>query len=429
MLAGPPDTKTLKSSCSTGDRLPARAAHVTTIAESLAVLLGSQLGAIGAAGYDVAGISAPGPAARSLGVRHIAVPFVRSTGLTPFSDLRALSALLRIFRRERFTIVHTHTAKPDLYAAIAARVAGVPIVVSTLHGFYFHDLMPRRKRRFWVALARLGMRFCDAVLSQNPEDVETAVRERICPPGKIELLGNGIDVVRFDRVRVDEAAVARLRAELGLQAGWPVVGFVGRLVAEKGVLELLQAAREVRAAHPRVRLLLVGMFDQAKRDAVSAEAAAAHGVADICTFAGHREDMPELYSLMDLLVLPSHREGFPRTPMEAAAMGVPVVATDIRGCRTAVEDGRNGVLVPLKNAAALAGAMASLLGDPERCRAMGREGRLIALERFDERAVFAKVLATYERLLAAKGLPRPTPLPAAYREMAGDAAREVEARE
>ncbi|MCW5800888.1 MAG: glycosyltransferase family 4 protein [Deltaproteobacteria bacterium] len=380
-------------------------AHVTTIADSLELLLLDQLRAIRGAGYTVTGLSAAGPATAVLaraGIPHLAVPFVRASGLTPLADLRALGHLVRTFRRERFAVVHTHTAKPDLYAAIAARAAGVPIVVTTLHGFYFHDDMPRRTRRLFVHLARAGMACCDAVLSQNPEDIDTAIRERICPPSKIALLGNGIDVERFDRARIPAATTADLRRELGIPPGAPVVGFVGRLVAEKGVPELLAAAAAVRARVPDVRFLFVGWHDRAKQDAIDPSAAARHGIADRCVFTGHRRDIPELMSAMDLFVLPSHREGFPRTVMEASAMGLPVIATRIRGCRTAVDDGETGVLVPPRDPGALATAIAEILGAPDRARAMGRAGRRLATARFDQRTVFATVLATYERLLRAR---------------------------
>jgi glycosyltransferase involved in cell wall biosynthesis len=123
-----------------------------------------------------------------------------------------------------------------------------------------------------------------------------------------------------------------------------------------------------------------------------------------CVFAGFRQDMPELYRAMDVFVLPSHREGFPRAPMEASAMKVPCVVTDVRGCRQAVAHGGNGLLVPVGDPHALAEAILDLLADPGRARRMGEDGRRRALEEFDQRRVFAIVLAQYETLLAAKGL-------------------------
>src|SRR5690606_10516281 len=135
---------------------------------------------------------------------------------------------------------------------------------------------------------------------------------------------------------------AKLERELGIQPGEPVVGFVGRLVEQKGILELLDAMRQVRAKIPNVRLLIVGPLDSEKKDALTVDVAKRYGLEDACVFTGMRQDMPELYALMDVFVLPSHREGFPRSPMEASAMSVPSVVTDIRGCRETVLEGETG---------------------------------------------------------------------------------------
>jgi glycosyltransferase involved in cell wall biosynthesis len=156
-----------------------------------------------------------------------------------------------------------------------------------------------------------------------------------------------------------------------------------------------------------VHFLFVGSIDPSKPDAIRPETAEEYGIADVCHFLGSRRDLPELYALMDVFVLASHREGFPRTPMEASAMRVPCVLTDIRGCREAVEDGHNGFLVPLGDVQALADRIVELLKDGEQRRKMGEEGRRIALERFDERIVFEKVKAEYARLLQEKGLDLP----------------------
>jgi glycosyltransferase involved in cell wall biosynthesis len=287
---------------------------------------------------------------------------------------------------------------------LAARLAGVPIVVNTLHGFYFHDRMPTMWRRFHIAMEKIAARCSDVILSQNSEDMHTAVAEGICSPDKIKYLGNGIDVTRFNRARLNEGVLARTRLELGLPVGTPVVGFVGRLVAEKGLLELLQAARIIRGRLPEVRFLFIGPLDLEKSDAFRPKLAHEYGVADVCTFTGMRQDLPELYAVMDVFVLPSHREGFPRSLMEASAMQVPCVATNIRGCREAVIPGQNGTLVPLHDVPVLADAIIDLLNNRDKACQLGGEGRRLALERFDEQLIFEKVKAEYQRLLIVKGL-------------------------
>lgn len=385
-----------------------KVAHVTTSAISLRYLLLNQLGTLREGGYAVIGISSPGEDARTLevrGIEHRAVTMTRR--LTPLRDLRSLAALVRLMRRERFTIVHTHNPKPGLLAQLAARLAGVPVVVNTLHGFYFHEGMGPWARRFYKAIEKVAALCSDVVLSQNEEDVSTAVREGIVDPGRIEVLGNGIDLDRFDPARLPAPARSRVRAALGIAEGARVVGFVGRLVAEKGVPELLRAAHLVRDVIPEARFLLVGGSDPEKPGSLTSDAARLAGVDDTCVFTGVRHDLPELYRAMDVFALPSHREGFPRAPMEAAAMGLPCVVTDIRGCRQVVAHGQNGLRVPVGDASRLAQALIELLGSPDVASRMGAEGRRRALREFDERRVFATVLATYGRLLRAKGLPVP----------------------
>lgn len=385
-----------------------RVAHVTTIDQSLRYLLLNQMRSIADAGYQVTGISAPGPDVPALeahGIRHIAVPLTRR--LTPLADMRALLRLYRVFRRERFTIVHTHTPKPGLLGQLAARMAGTPAVINTIHGFYFHEHMPPAQQRFYITMERIAARCSDLILSQSSEDLETALRLGICSPERIQWLGNGIDIRRFDPGRIDPQRLAHLRRALGVPPDTPVVGFVGRLVAAKGVIELARAVQQVQSRVGPVTLLIVGGVDREKVDALTPEAIQAAAGTTTCVFAGVRQDMPEMYALMDVFALPSYREGFPRAAMEASAMGVPCVVTDVRGCREAVEHGRNGFLTPLHDVDALAEAIVRLLQDDNLRAAMGSAGRSMARERFDEQQVFQRVIGAYRRVLREKGLPAP----------------------
>ncbi len=365
-----------------------RVAHITTIDMALRYLLLNQMRSIHAAGYDVVGISSAGPDVpiiEAAGIPHIAVPMSRN--LTPWTDLLSLLRLYWTIKQGNFTIVHAHNAKPILIGQLAARMAGVPIVLETAHGFYFHDNMPAHWRRFYIIIETIAALCAEVILSQNREDIQTAIREGICKPDKITHLGNGIDIERFDRARLNTDALRLEREALGIAPDAPVVGFVGRLVEEKGILELFAAMQHVVRHVPNARLLIVGPIDQHKADALKPETAAQYGLQEVCVFTGLRHDMPEMYALM-----------------EASAMGVPCVATDIRGCREAVEHERNGLLVPLRDADALAAALLDLLTHSERAQRMAAAGRALAQERFDERLVFAKVKAEYARLLREKGL-------------------------
>ena len=397
-----------------GAEMTHKAAHITTISSSLKLLLLNQLRYLQATGYEVVGISAPGPAAQALteaGIRHIPVPLSRR--MTPAADFAAFWKLYRVMRQERFTIVHGHTPKGEFLGQMAARLAGVPIVVDTFRGIYYRSDMHPVWRWLFLRAAQSAAACADVVLSQSREAMEMALREGVCPPEKIKYLGNGIDLQRFDRRHISEEEIATLRREFNISPTAQVVGFLGRLVAEKGILELLAAVPKILAQVPQAHFLFVGWTDHDKPDALTAEVAAQQGVAKYCTFAGFRKETPSCYALMDVFVLPSHRESYPRAPMEAAAMGIPCVVTDIPGCREVVESDRNGILVPLGDISALADAIIGLLRDRERAREMGLYARELAISRFDEQRVFEKVVAEYTRLLRIKGFACPQSNPTA----------------
>jgi glycosyltransferase involved in cell wall biosynthesis len=384
-------------------------AHIGTVDFGLRFQMLDQLRHLRRAGYDVTAISSPGPDVPrfvAAGIRHMPVSISRHS-FSPLADVRALLGLWRLMRLERFTIVHTHNPKPGVLGQIAARLAGVPIVVNTVHGFYFHERQRPPQRRFYMALEKLAGRVSDVVFIQSAEDVRTALQQRIAAPEKVRHLGNGVDLRRFSRAAVAGQDPAAMRREVGLPPSGPVIGFVGRLVKEKGILDLFAAARLVRERVPDVQFLLVGRVDEDKHDAVRPELASAYGVADICHFSGPRDDMPELLALMDLFVLPSYREGLPRAVLEASAMEIPCIVTDVRGNREAVRHGVTGVIVPPADPAALAGAIVELLTDRENARRMGTEGRRMAMAQFDEQSVFAVITTEYARQLRARGLPAP----------------------
>jgi glycosyltransferase involved in cell wall biosynthesis len=376
-----------------------RLLHLTTTDISLALLLGPQLQAFAEAGYEVVTASAPGPYVTQLeavGLQHL--PLRHTTrAMAPHRDAAALVEVWRLFRRVRPAIVHTHNPKPGLYGRLAAGAARVPVVVNTVHGLYALPEDSRAKRAIVYGLERMAARCSDAELVQNPEDLEVMAGFGI-PRAKLHLLGNGVDLARFDPDRISPDRRAAVRAELGAAPDDVVCGAVGRLVAEKGYSELFAAAAALTTtAH--VKVVVIGPEEPDKADAVTPEElrqARSRGI----QLLGARDDMEDLYAAMDMYVLASHREGFPRSAMEAAAMGLPVVATDIRGCRQVVDHGRTGVLVPPRDVEALAATISALADDEPRRRAMGRAGRAKAAAEFDDRRVIDLTLGVYERLLA-----------------------------
>ena len=379
-----------------------KVAHLTTVDLSLQFLIRPQLLSIIELGGEAIGISAPGEWVEGLeaaGVRHI--PLESSTrGMAPSSDLKAAMQLWRTLRRERPDILHTHNPKPGLYGRILGRLAGVPIVVNTVHGLYATPDDRLAKRLVVYLLEAVASRFSDAELIQSSEDLALISKWRIAPAGKARLLGNGVNLDRF--TAEGGRGRAAMRAELGLEPGQIAVGMVGRLVEEKGYPELFEAARQL---DDRYVVFVIGPDDTSKGDSLPTELvdkARADGV----RFLGMRTDVDDLYRALDIFVLPSHREGFPRAAMEAAASGLPVVATDIRGCREVVEDGVNGLLVPVRDPASLAKAIQTIGDDPQLRARMGSAGDERARRLFDESAIVGIVLDAYRQVAVEKGLVR-----------------------
>lgn len=370
-----------------------RLLHVTTTDISLDLLLGPQLRAFAAAGFEVHTASAPGPHVAALtatGLVHH--PLRHATrALAPHRDVAAFAELHRLFRRLRPDIVHTHNPKPGVYGRLAARVAGVPLVVNTQHGLYAQPTDRAARRLPVYALERLAAAASHVELVQSPEDIDTLVRLGV-PRSKLRLLGNGVDLERF--APPAPGVRAAVRAELGVGDDQVVVGAVGRLVWEKGYAELLTAARALLSRRDDVAVVVAGPFDPDKGDPLDVADVTAAEHAGV-RFLGMRDDPERLYAAFDLYVLASHREGFPRSAMEAAASGLPVVATDIRGCRQVVDPGVTGELVPVRDPAALEAAIERLVDDPGRRRTMGAAAVAKAATDFDQRTVISRTLDAY----------------------------------
>lgn len=379
-----------------------RVAHLTTVDLSLRFLVFAQLRSIDDLGGEAIGISAPGPWVpdiQAIGVRHLPLPS-STRGVAPLDDVKAAWQLWRHLRRENVDILHTHNPKPGLYGRILGRLAGIPIVVNTVHGLYAAPDDPWIKRAIVYTLEGVAARFSDDELVQSREDLELMLRLRMVPRDRARHLGNGVDLHRFDPDNPTRRSRADVRAELEIGDDDVVVGIVGRLVAEKGYPELFEAFRQLDDGY---RLIVIGPEDPDKPDSLNPESVArARG--DGVTFLGMRSDVDDLYQAMDIFVLPSHREGFPRAAMEAAAMGVPVIATDIRGCREVVDHGVNGMLVPVQDPDALAAAITTLGESADLRDEMSRAAQTKAASTFDEERVVERVLSSYRAVARRKGL-------------------------
>ena len=345
------------------------------------------------AGHEVVGLCSDGPLldeVRQAGFRVETVTIARSYNL--LRHIGTYRRLVALFRREGFDIVHVHTPVAALIGRLAAARAGVPRVAYTAHGFYFHERMSWAKRVVHIALEWLGGRFTHVLFTQASEDAGTVRRLRLTRARVIEAIGNGVDPARFGPPADPAGHRARIRAALGTAEDAVVIMVVGRLVAEKGYPELFEAMAGLDA-----ELWVVG--DRLESDHASTIDQSLSRIADDPALArrirllGYRRDVADLLRAADIFTLPSHREGMPRSILEAMMCALPVVATDIRGSREEVVPGETGALVPVEDVSALAQALDRLIRDPALRAAQGAAGRSRALATFDEARIVARQLA------------------------------------
>jgi len=382
----------------------ARVAVVCAIDLSVKALLKAQIEAMQDAGYDVVAVCSDGPEVPQLRAEGLSVETVTILRrVSPWADIKAVWRLAGLFRRRQIDIVHTHTPKAAFLGQVAAWLARVPIRINTVHGFYYFAEPPGVKRWLFKTLEIRACRLATRVLSQSREDVDLAVRERLIPAEKLAWIGNGIDLDRFNPDRFAPGEGPAVRKELDIPEDAFVIGIVARMVREKGVRELFQAFAEFRRQVPNAYLLHIGFVDRSRSDEVTPERAREMGIGEFCRFMGQRDDIPRLMTALNVYCLPSYREGYPRSVMEANAMGLPAIVTDIRGNREAVLEGVNGLIVPVRDAAALAAGMIRLFEDDALREALSTGARRRAEQEFDEQRICRAVLGVYRRELARVG--------------------------
>jgi glycosyltransferase involved in cell wall biosynthesis len=329
-------------------------------------------------------------AAARYGVEVTVVPELRRD-ISPVHDARALARLWRLMRDGAFDVVHTHSTKAGVIGRVASRLAGVPVVVHTVHGMPFHEFNGPLTNRSYKLAERLAGRVSDCLICVSEKDRALAIEERIVPPARVVTIPPGIDLARYrpgPRPGVREA--------LGLPPDGPVVGMIARLDAQKAPEDFLLAAASVLARVPDATFVLVGDGDLRARLAALAQA---RGLGSRFVLAGARSDVPDVLAVLDVFVLPSLWEGLPLAILEAMAMARPVVATRIPGTVEIVRDEVTGLLVPPRQPPQLAEAILSLLADTGRARAMGEEGRRRIQDGYDARSMTARIQALYLQLL------------------------------
>jgi glycosyltransferase involved in cell wall biosynthesis len=367
-----------------------RIGHLTTIPASQRVLLGTEIDHLVHAGHDVVAIAGPAdgddalPDWPSPARPRVAVVPSLTRRADGWADVRALIELVGLLRRLRLDVLHAHMPKTGWIGRVAGRLAGVPVVVNTCHGLYARQARSIPAKVVALALEAVTARLSDAELFQNGDDY--ALMRRWEGRRKCRVIGNGIDLARW---RPDGTGRDRVRAELAVADGELLVGGVGRLIEHKGVREFGAAAERLRE---RARFVWVGPEERVKSSRVVPTSSAV-------SFLGPRADMLDLYSALDVFVLPSYTEGLPRSAMEAAACGVPLVLTDVPGCRELGIDGVHARFVPPRDVDALTAAVAELIDSAEQRRELARRACARARATYDQRRIAAELEHLYGQLL------------------------------
>jgi len=374
---------------------------LTTVPMTLNFFRG-QAGFLKERGFVVHAVSSLGDELQEFGRREgVPVHAVAMTrAVTPLRDLAALFRLVHLFRHLRPTIVHAHTPKGGVLGVLAARLAGVPLVMYTIMGLPFASASGLKRWVLWLS-EMASCRGAHQVLAVSQAMRRQALTHGLCPPQKIEVLGpgsiNGVDAEgRFNPARFPDPVKKQLRASLGLPSGALVLGFVGRIVRDKGIQELAEAWRELRRRHPNLYLVVVGREEP--QDPIPPAARQALRSDPRVVFTGPVADPAPYYAIMDLVVLPTYREGFPVMPLEAAAMGLPVVATTVDGCPEAVVNGLTGMLVPPRDSPSLTKALNALISDAEMRKRLGKAGRERVLKKFKPTVIWNIIYNNYTNL-------------------------------
>ena len=381
--------------------------HVTTVPQSLFFLRG-QVGYMKDRGFDIHGLSSPGEfLSRFAEQEHVVVhPVEMPRRITPIRDLAAVVRIWNVLRQVRPQIVHAHTPKGGVLGMVSAWLARIPVRIYHMRGLPF-TTASGWKRALLIWSERISCRLADQVFCVSSSVRQVALENGLCPPDKIAVLargsGNGVDAVRrFNGADLSPALRDETRGRYEIPCDALVLGFIGRIVRSKGIIELAGAWKRLRDEFPNLHLLLVGPYEA--QDPISPEVDEELRRDARVHLIGEEWNTPPLYAAMDVLALPTYREGFPNVLLEAAGMKVPVVATRVPGCTDAVQDDVTGKLVPPYDSGRLAAAVKEYLNDPELRRRHGTAARDWVLREFRPQGIWQAIHQEYVRCLRGKGL-------------------------
>lgn len=370
--------------------------RITTISATLDLLLRGQLGFLNTY-YEVVGIAFGEESLQEIsqreGIRTINIPMSRKISL--WEDFQSLALLINLFFKEKPYIVHANTPKASLLSMIAAWITGVPHRIYTVTGLRF-ETTTGNFRHLLLTMEKITCWCATKVIPEGEGVKRTLIRENITSkPLKVILYGNinGVNIEYYDRTIHVRLLASKIREE-----GKFTFCFVGRIVKDKGINELVLAFVRLTKVYPEIRLLLIGTFEM-DLDPVSSEIEHTILNHSSISFVGFQQDIRPYLSASDALVFPSYREGFPNVVLQAGAMGLPSIVTDINGCNEIIEDGVNGIIIPPRDEETLYDAMKFFVEHRDTdVRAMAEKARPIIVDRFEQHKVWEALLAEYQSL-------------------------------
>jgi glycosyltransferase involved in cell wall biosynthesis len=325
-------------------------------------------------------------------------------GVNPLGDLKTFFQLISIFRDLKPQIVHTFDTKPCVWGRLAARLAGIPVVIGTLPGlgslYVSETIKSKVLRFFYQQLQHLTCRVSNLTIFQNNDDIHQFIKAGIVPAQKARvILGSGINTCLFSRTHVSEAAKSRLITEFKIQPDELVVTMIARIIRSKGVFEYVRSAREIQKTNSKVHFLLIGAEDRDSIDRLTQEEIIE--LKQVVDWRGYCSDIPVILAISDIFVLPSiYREGIPRVLLEAAAMELPIITTDSPGCKEVVENGINGFLIAMHDAEALSNAIVRLVEAQELRHRFGVASRMKVVQCFDTKVISSQIRDLYEQFIS-----------------------------
>lgn len=386
--------------------------RITTVPQSLKILLKGQHRFMSENGFEVLGVASSGKVLEAIAqdenIRIQALEITRT--IAPLKDLKALWLFYKLCKKEKPTIVHSHTPKAGIIGMVGARLAHVPIRLHTVAGLPLMEA-GGAKRKLLNFIEKLTYQCATKVYPNSQRLLDFILEEKFAELKKLKVIGNGssngIDTMSFNpyMVPIDKR---QLTGKLGIQPNDFVFIFVGRLVGDKGINELVTAFKQIGAlARSRVcKLLLVGSFE-AELDPLETDILKEIGTNSHIVSVGFQSDVRPYFAIADALVFPSYREGFPNVVMQAGAMGLPAIVTDINGCNEIIIEERNGLIIPAKNVEALKNAMVKLMENKGLYRKLQSNARQMIKDRYEQQMVWQAMLEEYKYLLKEKGLSAP----------------------